>query len=69
MNYDDIENEQRTVLLFDIIKVKLKKLEGYKIRRILKEDSVGEHLRVVSPLRKNKSSLEVFNRYLIIRNL
>ena len=36
LKYDDIENEQRTVLLFDIIKVKLKKLKGYKIRRYSK---------------------------------
>ena len=43
LNYDDIKNEQRAVLLFDIIKLKLKKLEGYKMRRILQEDSVGEH--------------------------
>ena len=70
MNYDDIENEQRTVLLFDIVKVKFNKLEGYKIRRILIEDSVGKHQSVVPSLWDTKvTSLEVFNRCLIIGNL
>ena len=47
---------------YSFIKVKLKKLEGYKIR-ILKEYFVGEHQRVIPPLWDTTvTSLEVFDR-------
>ena len=61
MKYDDIKNEQRAVLLFDIIKLKLENLEGYKMRRILQEDSVRNtrgwsHLCGIKMLLQLKSS-------------